>query len=51
MKYLTCPADAFGQPAVTEVRGAAFVDDGSAVREGQLDVLEEFGRVFLIFVR
>ena len=51
VQYLTCPADALCQATVTEVRGAAFVDDGGVIREGQLDVFEEFGRVVLIFVR
>lgn len=46
MQYLARAADTVGQAAVTEVRGTAFVDDGRAVFEAQLDVFEEVGRVF-----
>lgn len=51
VQYLARAADAVGQAAVTEVRGVAFVDDGCVVLETQHGVLEEVGRVFLIFVR
>ena len=51
MQYLARAAGPLRQAAVTEVRGAAFVDDGGIVLEAQLDVFEELGCVFLILVR
>jgi len=51
VKYLARPADASRQTAVAKIRGATFVGDGGTDYEGQLNVFEEFGRVFLTFVR